>query len=76
MSFKIQTNLDRKSQQSSDPGMQTNSSSATAPTHILKDEKLIESLRKLVREYIEIVISSFYFYFGNKQIITSIIKII
>jgi hypothetical protein len=74
MSFKIQTNLDRKSQQSSDPGMQTNS--ATAPTHILKDEKLIESLRKLVREYIEIVISSFYFYFGNKQIITSIIKII
>ena len=70
MSFKIQTNLDRKSQQSSDPGMQTNSSSSTASTHILKDEKLIESLRKLVREYIEIVISSFYFYLTNNQITT------
>jgi hypothetical protein len=45
MSFKLQSNLERK----------TSSESSSSTYTMIKDEKLIENLRKLVKDYLDIV---------------------
>lgn len=47
MAFKLQANLERKISSDNTNLLNTNS--------LVKDEKLIENLRKLVKDYLEIV---------------------
>ena len=50
MSFKIQTNFERRT---------NNPASQMAPGSVAKDENLIDGLRKLVNDYLEIVRTAF-----------------
>lgn len=55
MSFKIQTNFDRKQMGDLGSNLNTSMNQSNVLNSIARDEKLIEGMRRLVKEYLEIV---------------------